>query len=210
MRNLNAKILSDFYQVARPICFASFVMSACAQDAARDLNCMLHNSMGVGVGADSDTLLKTLAEVAREGVPALCNVPYLERRLNIKIQAPRISESERSRSTVADVESAFAGVRLSQSMYGSFITSAEEDCYLSINFENVFLCNARSSHVKKIYGQDFEFSEPVPGRSTRGIFYTFVPISGGRSTITLGNTDHECIHGFSMSAKKVKHVDQHK
>ena len=174
---------------------------ACTSDGARSLPGVL--SQPVGVDADADMLLRTLAELAREGTPALCNNNYLEKKLNIKIDAPRISASDKSVAAFSEVNPVSRTSKFSFAIYGTLSNLSIKKCYLSIDFKKPFLCNTRSSYIKSILGDYIEYTAPNPGRSTQGVFYNINAMLGGASKVGLGTMDDNCAYGFSISSQVI-------
>lgn len=156
----------------------------------------------IGVDADTDTLLKTLADLSRTGVDALCNQAYVEKKLNIKIVRPSISTSSNTRSTSAEVEPMSTNTKFFQAYYRTYTNGFKSSCSLHIGFNKPLLCDVASARVEAILGSKTEYTSPFPGRAMQGVFYMFQPFSGASSRIDLGIMGAECVSGFSVGVER--------
>ena len=179
---------------------AATALTACASDVG-PVSVFAENQP-IGVDAESGAILLALADLAREGSPAICAKAYLEKKLNIKITDEGDGVIDHFKPFSAKVAPVSSAVKISDGHYGRYSNGKTETCYLSIVFEKVFLCDAQSPRNKAIPGKKIEYSAPDPHRTALGMFYSFKPISGGMSYIKLGTTGVDCIHGFSISAAK--------
>lgn len=156
-----------------------------------------------GVDADDDELLRTLANLARQGTDALCDPKLLEQELAIRIgkldsyTGPNVIKSERT-ETISPVSGTPA---FSRAMYWKFHSKERSSCSLEIRFSDRRLCDMDSERVQRILRSAVEYGPPVPGGTARGYGYAFKPNSGSDSGLAFGLSDRPCANGFEISAE---------
>jgi len=155
-----------------------------------------------GISAGDDELLLILADLAREGVHAICDGKILEDRLAIRIEDLKFFSNDKilANEVFRSIRSRDSNILLTESRYSRFRSREYSACSLEIVFVQDRLCDSDSLRVQKLLGVQVEFGAPITGADVRYFGYKFAPRTGVQAAVGLGRSNQRCASRFKLSA----------